>query len=208
MKRSDLGRSVVKPRAECGQRPGSSRSKAGEFRFEPARDLFERGWLRQTRIGQDAMWLRRPRKRVLRHNRLLPSVPWHLLQDSHLKCLARRHEGDNAISECIRRLMMSRTIVRKYAKGRTCGARPPLRLRGFVTSCETFRRSGHRAWHSRYLGGIVHGNESGKRRLWRSSRSERRSHIAFCQIRVWRSQPRSNKHAPRCVSGVDVIYCR
>ncbi len=35
---------------------------------------------RQTQIGQNAMWLRRPRKRVLRHNRLLPSVATSVLR--------------------------------------------------------------------------------------------------------------------------------
>ncbi len=35
---------------------------------------------------------------------------------------------------------MARTGGRKHAQGRTCEAKPPLRLRGFVTSCETSRR--------------------------------------------------------------------
>ncbi len=39
---------------------------------------------------------------------------------------------------------MSRTVGRKHAQGRTCGARPPLRLRGFVPSCETFPRHASR----------------------------------------------------------------
>ncbi len=106
---------MVKGRGAFGHTPGTLWLYPGELDLRACGIYLNAVGFRQTRIGQDAMWLRRPRKRVLRHNRLLPSV--------HLSQRNGRKEGCSASGARYASFAVQTAIAFGELKGRR-GHRP------------------------------------------------------------------------------------